>query len=156
MNRVTRALTAEEIARVEARTTKQNYVGEEQKASPTFVSNDDNARKITIPLEFPVKYEGVTYEEITVQRPILKVWKQYLLDCAEAVQKYGLGADDDIDQPWVSAPAWVINHLDFVDGSRVEAAQEGFFAALPSSQAVEEARLSNSMPDITGENSPSG
>lgn len=156
MNRVTRALTAEEIARVEARTTKKNDVGAEQKTAPTFVSTDVSARLITIPLEFPVEYNGVVYTEITVQRPILKDWKQYLLDCTEAVQKYGLGADDDIDQPWVSAPAWVINHLDFVDGSRVEAAQEGFFAALPSSQAVEEEQLSNSMPDITGENLPSG
>ncbi|MNW20518.1 hypothetical protein D3C71_2209480 [compost metagenome] len=46
----------------------------------------------------------------------------------------GPGADDLVDQPWLSAPAVVLEAFDFVDASRVEAAQQGFFERPSSPQ----------------------
>lgn len=130
-NRVTKALSREEIEAIEAKKAAEAA----RPAPPVFVETD-KPRSITVPLDWPMAYDGVTYKEVVIRRPQLAEWRQYLRDCADAVAERGLGADDDVDQPWVSVPAVVYNALDTKDGLRVDAAQDGFFGE--SSSAPED------------------
>ena len=136
MDQVTRALSPDEIARVEARQKLQ--AGGVGKAPPRFVEREGTERETVIPLDFPVEYDGVLYEEVRIRRPVMREWRSYLRACEDAVKERGPGADDLVDQPWLSAPAIVLEHLDFVDATRVEAAQEGFFGRLSSTQGTDE------------------
>lgn len=140
MDQVVKAATPEEIARVEARNEKQAQAA--AKAPPRFVS--DEKRELKVELTFPVEYDGATYTEVRIRRPIMREWRAYLRACEDAVKQHGPGADDLVDQPWMSVPAVVLEHLDFVDASKVEAAQEGFFARSPSDSEDEEPSASTS------------
>lgn len=136
MNQVTRALTPEEIARVEARQQQtEEKAAPAAVAPPQFVSAE--GRTVTVDLQFPVTYEGALIDKVIIRRPVMREWRRYLRDCADAVEQNGPGADDLVDQPWVSVPAVVLENLDFTDASRVEAAQEGFFARSPSDPGTE-------------------
>ncbi|KAB2665988.1 hypothetical protein DEA98_09860 [Brucella pseudogrignonensis] len=139
MNQVTKSLSREELARVEARNAEAKTLQEAVAKQPPRFVGDGGRREMVVSLDFPVEYDGVVYSEITVRRPIMREWRDYLQECAEAVKEHGKGADEKVDMPWVSAPAVVLESLDFVDASRVEAAQEGFFAqsTLPREEATE-------------------
>lgn len=152
MDKVVKGLTPDEIARVEARL-KQEAVAA-AKAPPRFVEREGVLREISLDLEFPVEYDGVTYEKVTIRRPLMHEWRAYLRDCAEAVKLSGPGADDYVDQVWLSIPAIVLEHLDYIDAGSVEAVQEGFFgkSSLPPDTTVDQASQSSS---TTGEPSPS-
>ncbi|MEN5275750.1 phage tail assembly protein [Brucella sp. TWI432] len=129
MNQVTTSLSREEIARVEARNADKTKKQKEAAAkSPPLIIDEDGKRRMVLPLNFPIKYDGVRIDQITIRRPSLREWRSYITACAEAVKEHGPGADDDVDMPWMSVPTIVIGALDFIDGERVEAAQEGFFA----------------------------
>lgn len=147
MRQVVKAATPEEIARVEAQQRQDAEVA--AKASippPQFVGGA--SRETTVPLDFPMDYDGVRYEKIHIRRPCMREWRDYLRACEDAVKQHGPGADDLVDQPWVSAPAVVLEALDFVDASRVEAAQDGFFGRSSLPQGTEAAGQSTSGSDI--------
>lgn len=141
MNQVTTSLSREEIARVEARNAaKLEKEAKKQEAAakaPPRIIDADNKRSMVLELDFPVEYDGAVIETITIRRPTLREWRGYIQSCAEAVKENGEGADDHVDMPWLSVPVVVINALDFVDGERVEAAQEGFFAQSTLPPAVD-------------------
>jgi len=119
----TKALSVEEIERIKARDAAK--VAEAAKGAPEFVSVD--GRTLVVPLEFPMQFDGVVLSEVTIRRPLMREWRAYLRACADAVQANGPGADDNVDQAWLSIPAVVLENLDFADASRVESAMEGFF-----------------------------
>lgn len=126
MKQVVKAATPEEIARVEGRQKLEVEAAEKAaKEPPKFVAG--LSRETIVLLDFPMTYDGVEYSEIRIRRPTMREWRAYIRACEDAVKQDGPGADDLIDQPWMSAPAVLIEALDFVDGSRVEAAQDGFF-----------------------------
>lgn len=129
MNQVTKSLSRDDIARVEARNAEKAKTLQEAVAkAPPRIIDAEGKRTMIVDLYFPVEYDGAVIDKISIQRPTLRVWRNYIAAVAEAVKQHGPGADDDVDMPWVSVPAAVINGLDFVDGERIEAAQEGFFA----------------------------
>lgn len=69
MNQVTRALTPEQIARVEARQGEtQQAAVEEQTPAPAAKIVGNKERSRTVPLEWPVEFDGVTYEKLTIRR----------------------------------------------------------------------------------------
>ncbi len=128
-DRVIKALSREEIEAIEAR-----KAAEAAKPAPPEFVDTGKQRAITVPLDWPMTYAGVVYSEVVIRRPQLAQWRQYLRDCADAVAERGLGADDDVDLPWLSIPAVVYNALDTKDGLKVDAAQEGFFGeSMPDS-----------------------
>lgn len=133
MNQITRALSAEQIAGVEARKGKTAIKVAVEKAPPRFVEGKGGIREMVVDLDFPVEYDGTVYSRVTIRRPTMREWASYSRSCEAAVEADGPGADDFVDMPWVDAPAIVLEYLDFVDGAKVEAAQAGFFArsALP-------------------------
>ncbi|MBB4092471.1 phage tail assembly protein [Ochrobactrum pecoris] len=139
MNQVTKSLSREEIARVEARKAETKTLQEAIAKTPPRFVNGDEGRLMVVDLDFPVEYDGVTYSQITIRRPVIREWRDYIQACIDAVNEHGKGADERVDMPWMSAPAAVLESLDFVDGSRVEAAQEGFFAqsTLPHEEGTE-------------------
>lgn len=154
MDQIVKALTPAEIAAIEARQTdKERRAEVETKAPPKFIG-DENDRKVTLTLEFPVEWDGILYTEITVIRPTIKVWRAYTRAIAEAVAAYGPDAEDTVDQPFLSAPAVVVNALDFVDGGRLEGVIDGFFerASLPSEETDE----TSEVPEDTSSTSDSG
>ncbi|NKW09932.1 hypothetical protein HGG76_11510 [Ochrobactrum tritici] len=90
MNQVTKSLSREELARVEARNAEAKTLQEAvAKQPPRFVG--DGGRRRWSSLDFPVEYDGVVYSEITVRRPIMREWRDYLQECAEAVKEHGKG-----------------------------------------------------------------
>lgn len=103
-----------------------------EKLPPVFVNNNAGVMEKVIKLEFPLEYDGAVFDEIRVRRPLMGEWKKYLAACQQAIQDSGPGADDFIDQPWISAPTIVLENLDFMDGTRVEQAMNGFFGNAPS------------------------
>lgn len=138
MNQVSKSLTVEQVAAIEARNKAKADV-----VLPEFVAPVEQ-RTYTVKLEFPVTYNGETISEVTIRRPLMREWRNYLRDCKDAVDAEGPGADDYVDQPWVSIPAVVLENLDFNDASNVEAAQEGFFArsSLPPAAGQESQQTS--------------
>lgn len=132
MNQVTRAIPADELARVEAR--QEKTLAEAAVEKPRFVTKGGGAFEEVIDLDHPLEYAGVLYEKVTIRRPIMREWRAYLRACEDAVKANGPHADDLVDMPWVSAPAIVLEAMDFVDASRVEAAQERFFGRSSSLQ----------------------
>lgn len=70
MNQVTKALTADEIARVEARNGKEQQEATEGQtpapAAAKIVGGKERTR--TIPLEWPIEYDGAVYDQLTVRR----------------------------------------------------------------------------------------
>lgn len=152
VDQVTRAATPEELARVLARKNKDVEIGAVAgMAPPVFV--EGKVRHLSIPLDFPVVFNGQEINEIVIRRPTMREWRAYIRACADAVNDKGPGADDEVDQPWLSVPAIVLENLDFLDASRVESAQEGFFGR-PGSSPETEGDSSTDTSD-TGENSPS-
>lgn len=155
MDQIVKALTPAEIAAIEARQVQaQAGGGGGEKTPPPKFIGDEEDRKITLHLEFPVEWGGVTYTQITVTRPTIKVWKAYTRAVAEEVAKHGPDAEDTVDQPFVSAPAVVINALDFIDGARLEGIIDGFFerTSLPSEETGE----TSEVPEDTSSTSDSG
>lgn len=104
-----------------------------EKLPPVFVNRNCGVMEKVVKLEFPLEYDGIVYDEIRIRRPLMREWRNYLAACNKAVEDHGPGADDLIDQPWVNAPSIVLDNLDFMDGSRVEAVLNSFFASAPSS-----------------------
>lgn len=100
---------------------------------PKFVDAD---RSITIELGFPIEYDGKVYDKVTVTRPTIRQWRQYMSDVADAVKKGGKDAEDLVNPPYLDVPAIVYNSLDFLDGTRVDAAIDGFFgrSSLPDEE----------------------
>jgi hypothetical protein len=131
---VTKALSREEIEAIEAKKAMEAA----KPAPPSFVDTG-KPRTISIPLEWPIAYDDVTYNEVVIRRPQLAEWRKYLQDCADAVMQHGPGADDNVDQPWLSVPAIVYNSLDTKDGLRVDAAQDDFFGVSSSTSEDETA-----------------
>lgn len=127
MDMHTKALSPAEIARIEARSAPAPAI--------TFVGT--GTREFTVDLEFPVEVDGAVIQRVTIRRPSMREWRAYLRACADAVKVHGPGADDLVDQAWLSIPAAVLEELDFTDASRVEAAMEGFFgrSSLPEGTA---------------------
>ncbi|MDR6954118.1 hypothetical protein J2X65_003486 [Ancylobacter sp. 3268] len=122
MDQVTRALSQKEMDRL--------------KPLPRF-TGEGPARTLTVPLTFPVEYDGVVYKEVVIRRPTTGEWKAYVRRVEDAVRERGPAAEDEVDMSWLSVPAVVLNSLDLADGNRVEAGQEGFFAqsGLPDAAA---------------------
>lgn len=138
MDQVVKAASPEDIARVEARNKfQQDMAAFSDKGAPTFVNKDDGSRVLVVPLDNPVEWDGKVISEVTIRRPVMREWRAYLRACQDAVKVNGPGADDFVDQPWLSVPAIVFENLDFVDASRVEAAQEGFFEKSPQADGKE-------------------
>lgn len=130
MDQVVKALPREQV---EAMQRMQEQV--DRKASiapPQFVEQD---RSHTIPLNFPMTYDGKTYRSVTITRPTIREWRKYMADVAEAVKKHGEEGGDMVDPPYLDVPGVVYNNLDFLDGVAVDAAVDGFFGA--SSSPVE-------------------
>ncbi|MCO5730070.1 phage tail assembly protein [Rhizobium sp. SSA_523] len=164
-DQVTRALTPEQIAAIESSGRKNSGGFVEPKLIPQnvrdvtqahrvrFVEQEGKARQVSVSLDFPVEVDGKLIDEVTIRRPSMREWRQYIRDCLDAVKKYGPGADDLVDQVWVSVPAAVLEELDFTDVTRVEAAQDGFFGRSTLPQETEE-ETSGSKSE-TGESSPS-
>lgn len=122
MDTYVRAATSEEIAAAEARAAAAVMAAI---PPPKFVG--DAQRTLEVKLQYPVEYDGVIYQSVTIRRPTMREWRAYLRECERAVKLHGPGADDDVNQSWLSVPAVVLENLDFIDASQVEAAQEGFF-----------------------------
>jgi hypothetical protein len=126
MDMVTKSLTAEQIAHLQAMPkTAAAHIAQPPVAPPQFVSGKD-ARELTVILDFPVIFDGATITEVTIRRPVQREWRAYTRACAEAVRAGGPGADDLVDQPWLSIPAIVVENLDIIDGARLEAVMQGF------------------------------
>lgn len=71
MDKVTRALTPEEVARVEAqnaKTTVEQATAAAAPEPPKLRSKSGKERERVIPLEFEVEYDGIVYDTITVRR----------------------------------------------------------------------------------------
>jgi hypothetical protein len=154
MDQVVKALTPAQIAAIEAgHVDKARRAEVVAKAPPKFVG-DEQDRTITLTLEFPVEWDGVTYTEITVTRPTIKTWRAYMRAVGEAVAAHGPDAEDTVDQPFVSAPAVVVNALDFVDGGRLEGVIDGFFerSSLPAPETTE----TSAVPEEPSSTSDSG
>lgn len=152
VDQVTRAATPEELARVMARKNKDVETGAVASMEPpTFV--EGKVRHLSVPLDFPVNFNGETIDKVVIRRPTMKEWRAYIRACADAVNENGPGADDAVDQPWLSVSAIVLENLDFLDASRVESAQEGFFGRSESSPSTEEDSSTDT--SDTGESSPS-
>lgn len=152
MDQVTRALRPEEIARLQAGQAPTVGFATKAPATPLTFVNGDEQRRFIVPLDYPVEHDGKVYTEVTVRRPLMREWRSYLRACADARQTGGPGAEDQVDQAWLSVPAVVLENLDFADATRVEGAMETFFALSPSS--IEEEDASNSESTI-GEMPPS-
>lgn len=159
MDDIVRALTPAQIAAIEAKQADKAQRAEVAEKTPPKFIGDETDRVITLTLEFPVEWDGVTYEEITVTRPTIGVWRRYMRAVGEAVAARGPDAEDTVDQPFVSAPAVVINALDFLDGGRLEGVIDGFFerSSLPSLGTDENSETSDepSSTSDSGEPSPS-
>lgn len=113
--------------------TNSTVENQTEKLPPAFVNRNGGVMEKVVKLNFPVEYDGTVYDEIRLRRPVMGEWKKYLAACQQAIQDNGPGTDDFIDQPWINAPAVVLENLDFMDGSRVEEAMNGFFGNAPSS-----------------------
>jgi len=153
-DQITRALTPAQIAAIEAQNNPR--VEEKPAAKPPtveFVPQEDKQLTLSVPLDFPVTVDGVLVDEVVIRRPKMREWRAYMRACFDAVKKDGPGADDLVDQVWLSVPAAVLEELDYLDATRVETAQEGFFgrSALPPET---EGTTANSTSE-TGEASPS-
>lgn len=155
MNQVVKAATPEELARVEARTNFQQAQAAMHADAPRFVDDSDGTRKIVIPLHHPVEWQGDVISEVTIRRPVMREWRAYLRACADAVKVNGPGSDDMVDQPWLSVPAIVLENLDFVDATRVEAAQEGFFEKSSPAGGTETTESESTSSSTSGDQSPS-
>ncbi|NTD85502.1 phage tail assembly protein [Agrobacterium tumefaciens] len=153
-DQITRALSAAQIAAIEA---QNNPRVEEKPKAPApvveFVPQQDKQLTLTVPLDFPVTVDGELVTEIVIRRPKMREWRAYIRECVEAVDKNGEGADDLVDQPWLSLRAVVIEELDYLDATRLETAQQGFFgrSALP----LETEGMTSDSTSETGEGSPS-
>jgi hypothetical protein len=146
-------MSQQEMDRVLERKAKEVEVGAvASMAPPEFV--EGAVRHISVPLDYPVVFNGETIDKVVIRRPTMREWRAYLRECVDAVRERGPGADDLVDQVWLSVPAVVLESLDFVDGSRVESAQEGFFERAKSPPETGAADSSSSTSD-TGEPSPS-
>jgi hypothetical protein len=151
---ITRALSAAQIAAIEA---QNNPRVEEKPAAPVpvveFVAQEGKQLTLAVPLDFHVTVDGVLVDEVVIRRPKMREWRAYIRECVDAVEKHGPGADDLVDQPWLSVPAAVLEELDYLDATRVETAQEGFFgrSALPRETEGETTESTSE----TGEASPS-
>jgi len=152
MDMVSKSLTKEQIAQIEARQASAVASSANAAKDPPRFVNGNEGRELTIALEFPVEFDGVVYAEAKIRRPLYREWRAYVRACAEAVRLNGEGAEDLIDQPWLSIPAVVLENLDLVDGTRLEAMMAGFLdqSALPD----DEESSSTSQP-TTGDPSPS-
>lgn len=149
MDMVTKSLPPEELRRLQAR--DQQQAAAATKGAPEFVDGDAG-RTLSVPLAFPVKWGDVTYSEVTVRRPLMREYRAYLRAVSDAVRLNGPGADDLVDQVWLSIPAIVLENLDFADATRVEAAMEGFFGRSGLPDETDEKSTSES---TTGDPSPS-
>lgn len=141
INQVTKALSKEDIARVEARQQEEAAKAEKVAAAkalglPEFITGPGYSREIKVPLLYPFTHGGVLYEEVTIRRPLMREWRAYLRACQDAVNENGPGADDWVDQPWFSVSAMVLENMDFNDAAAVEAASAGFFARSRSDQKL--------------------
>lgn len=128
MDDVVRAATPDEIARVEARQKRMEAKAAIEATPVQFLDDSEGARQLVVPLQFAVMFDGKLIASVTISRPRMKAWRAYWRACQDAVRMDGPGADDLVDQPWLDIPAVVYENLDFIDATRVEAAQEGFFA----------------------------
>lgn len=161
VNQVTRALTPEQIAAIERRGAPASAgaaaaaLAEQAGASVKvkFIEQEGKPSSISVQLDFPVEVDGEEITEVVIRRPSMREWRKYLRDCLDAVKVNGPGADDLVDQVWISIPAVVLEELDFVDGTRIEAAQDGFFGRSALPQGTEEE--ASSAVSETGEDSPS-
>ena len=141
MTQVVKAASKEEIAKAEAR--QQEAAAQQAKRDaaallglPEFVTGAGFEREHSVPLLYPFTYDGVYHDKVVIRRPLMREWRAYLRECQDAVAKNGPGADDYVDQVWLSVPAIVLENMDFTDASSVEAASEGFFARSRSDQAL--------------------
>lgn len=102
--------------------------------APRFVPRPGVETTRVVELLFPVEHQGKIYDSITIRRPIMREWRAYLRATDEAAKQGGPAAADLIDQPWLSAPAVVLEGLEFTDAARIEVEQERFFgvSTLPS------------------------
>jgi hypothetical protein len=151
MDQTVKSLSREQIEAYERSKVEAERVANIE--PPTFVDQD---RSLTIDLMFPLKYDGKVYEKITVTRPTIRQWRKYMANVSDAIQKGGSEAADSVDPPYLDIPAIVYESLDYIDGSRVDAAVDGFFGR--SSLQEEEASGETPNADSTssnGEQSPS-
>lgn len=135
MHQVTTALTPDQIKIIEAKEAV-GAVSEKPSAPPPPVTPSPNApprfvnagaRQRVVQLDYPLEYGGVVYEAITARRPDIEEWEAYIDACREARLSHGDGAERNVDQPWVSAPAIVLRHLDLADHNKLEAVLDSFF-----------------------------
>lgn len=143
MDQVVKAVPRAQLEAMERQTTERERLA--SVAPPAFV---DQERSFEIELAYPIQYDGVVYERVTVTRPTIRQWRKYMAAIADAVQVGGEDAGDLVDPPYLDVPAVVYNALDFLDGSRVEAAVDGFFGRSslpePEENGEPQAQLSGS------------
>lgn len=159
MDQVVKAASPEDVARVEARQKRMEAKAAIAAAPVEFVDGSEGTRQLAVPLQFPVTWEGKVIDSVTIRRPRMREWRAYWRECQDAVRVDGPGADDLIDQPWLNIPAVVFENLDFIDATRVEAAQEGFFErsspAGGTETTTEESPEESSSTSASGDQSPS-
>ncbi|CCF19175.1 conserved protein of unknown function [Pseudorhizobium banfieldiae] len=100
----TKALSAEELARVEARQTQQAEAEASAPAAPKFASKQERTREV--PLEWPLEYDGKTWDKITVRRAVGPDFK--------AIAQLGGTKDEDVGLARIlsDAPEAIIRALD--------------------------------------------
>ena len=156
MDQVVRAAAPEEIARVDARQKRMEAKAAAEATPVKFVNDSEGARQLVVPLHFPVEWEGAVIGEVTISRPRMKEWRAYWRACQDAVRLDGPGADDLVDQPWLNIPAIVYENLDFIDATRVEAAQEGFFERSSPAGGTETTGMESSSDDSSSTSTSGG
>lgn len=96
-------------------------------SKPKFIPRDGLVFERVVTLKYPLEWNGVVYESITIRRPTIREWRTYLIQVEEAEKTGGPGAGDSVPMPWVLAPVEILDNLDFLDGAEVEIAQSHFF-----------------------------
>lgn len=127
MDSISKAIPADELARMQAKAPAP---------APAVTFADPSMREMQVPLNFPVMVGGNLVEKVSIRRPTMREWRAYLRACQTAVANDGPGADDLVDQPWLSVPASVLESLDFIDAARVESAMEDFTGGSQSQAAA--------------------
>lgn len=89
-----------------------------EKKAVRFVDVPGKSRTQTIPLDWPLEFDGKTYEAVEICRSTIGAWRAYF----EA-----LDAGERIAMPCFADPLEVMDSLDADDDEKVQAAVELFF-----------------------------
>jgi hypothetical protein len=90
-----------------------------QKPRPEFIDVAGRLRSETVILDWPVSYDGVIYERITISRVPMQAWREYFERVADH--------PDTIMPIFGSTPREVIDNLDPDDDEKIEVVVGRFF-----------------------------